>query len=59
MKARIVRNKYLVVGLAIGLGAALALSRVLQSMLFGVGARDPGVFAAVPGHALCSDMTES
>jgi putative ABC transport system permease protein len=36
------------IGLAIGLGAALSLSRILQSMLFGVDARDPMVFAAVP-----------
>jgi putative ABC transport system permease protein len=35
-------------GLLLGLGAALALSRILESMLFGVGARDPGVFIAVP-----------
>jgi len=36
------------VGLAIGLGGAFALSRILESMLFGVGARDLGVFTAVP-----------
>ncbi len=36
------------VGLALGLGGAFALSRVLESMLFGVGARDVGVFTAVP-----------
>ena len=36
------------VGLAVGLGGALALSRILESMLFGVGTRDPAVFAAVP-----------
>jgi len=36
------------VGLGLGLVGAYALSRVLESMLFGVGARDPGVFAAVP-----------
>jgi putative ABC transport system permease protein len=35
-------------GLALGLGGAFALSRVLESMLFGVGARDVGVFATVP-----------
>lgn len=36
------------VGLGVGLAGALALSRVLGSMLFGVGVRDPAVFAVVP-----------
>jgi putative ABC transport system permease protein len=36
------------IGLGLGLVGAYALSRVLESMLFGVGARDPGVFAVVP-----------
>jgi putative ABC transport system permease protein len=35
-------------GVVVGLGGAMALTRVMESMLFGVGARDPGVFAAVP-----------
>ena len=35
-------------GIAIGLAGAFALTRVLSSMLFGVGVRDPGVFAAAP-----------
>jgi ABC-type antimicrobial peptide transport system permease subunit len=38
----------LALGMAAGLGGAYALSRILESMLFGVGARDPAVFAAVP-----------
>jgi putative ABC transport system permease protein len=37
-----------VVGLGLGLGGAYALSRVLESMLFGVGIRDLAVFATVP-----------
>lgn len=35
-------------GVIVGLGGALALSRILESMLFGVSANDPVVFAAVP-----------
>lgn len=35
-------------GVVVGLAGALALTRVLESMLFGVGVHDPGVFAAVP-----------
>ena len=36
------------IGLAVGLGGALGLSRLLESVLFGVGAKDPAVFTAVP-----------
>jgi putative ABC transport system permease protein len=35
------------VGMAVGLAAALALGRVLSSLIFGVRATDPGTFAAV------------
>ena len=37
-----------VLGVAIGLGAALLLTRYLQSLLFGVGARDATVFLTIP-----------
>ena len=36
-----------VVGIALGIGGALALARVLQSLLYGVKATDPLTFAAV------------
>jgi putative ABC transport system permease protein len=36
-----------VAGIAIGLAAALAGSRVIESLLYNVGARDPGVFLAM------------
>jgi putative ABC transport system permease protein len=39
-------------GVVVGLGGALALTRVLESMLFGVGTNDPVVFAAVPSLLL-------
>jgi putative ABC transport system permease protein len=35
-------------GVLLGLGGAYPLSRMLGSVLFGVGARDPAVFVAVP-----------
>jgi predicted permease len=35
-------------GIALGLGAAWALSRVLAALLYDVGARDPATFIAVP-----------
>lgn len=37
----------IVVGLAIGLGAAFVATRVIESLLFGVTAKDPFTFAAV------------
>jgi predicted permease len=36
------------VGLALGIAAALALTRFLSGLLFGVGARDPMTFVALP-----------
>ncbi|MCK5649992.1 MAG: hypothetical protein KAJ42_01385, partial [Gemmatimonadetes bacterium] len=35
-------------GVVLGVGGALALSHLLESMLFGVGMRDPVIFATVP-----------
>jgi putative ABC transport system permease protein len=40
--------KLTVVGMAIGLGASLALTRLMKSMLFGVSATDPLTFVVVP-----------
>jgi putative ABC transport system permease protein len=37
-----------VVGLALGIAAALASTRLLSGLLFGVGARDPMTFVALP-----------
>jgi ABC-type lipoprotein release transport system permease subunit len=36
------------VGLAIGLGAALALGRIIESLLFGVSPFDPATLVVVP-----------
>lgn len=40
--------RQVVTGVAAGLAAALAFTRVMESLLFGVAAHDPLVFAAVP-----------
>jgi ABC-type antimicrobial peptide transport system permease subunit len=44
--------QFTLLGLAIGLGAALALTRLMSSMLFGVKPTDPLTFVAV-GAVLC------
>jgi putative ABC transport system permease protein len=41
------------IGLVIGFGGALALTKLLASMLFGVGSRDPVTIAAVAGILAC------
>ena len=41
-----------VAGIAIGVGAALALSRAIEGLLFGITATDPVTFAAVVGALL-------
>lgn len=40
-------------GLLLGLGGVLGLTRLLQSLLFGVGTRDPVTIAAVAGILAC------
>jgi ABC-type antimicrobial peptide transport system permease subunit len=39
--------RLVVVGIVIGLAAAFVLTRVMESLLFGVSATDPGTFAAI------------
>ena len=39
--------RLIVIGLALGVGAALALSRLLESLLFGVSTIDPSAAVAV------------
>jgi predicted permease len=50
VKRMIVRHGMIltVVGIIVGLASAFGLARLMQSMLFGVTARDPLVFAGVP-----------
>ncbi|MFG1691505.1 ABC transporter permease [Gemmatimonadota bacterium] len=40
--------RLVVTGLVLGVGGALALTRLLETLLFGVGMRDPWIFASVP-----------
>jgi len=41
-------------GVALGLLGALPATRLMESLLFGVSARDPGTFAAVPPIVLAA-----
>jgi predicted permease len=43
-------------GVAVGLAAALALTRAMRSLLFGVGALDPLTFLVVPGLLLLAAL---
>lgn len=36
------------IGIAVGIGGAFGLSRLLDSMVFGVSVRDPLIFVVVP-----------
>jgi predicted permease len=46
-------------GIAIGVGAAAALTRVMKSLLFGVAPMDPVTFAAVPVALLAATLAAS
>ena len=37
------------IGIAVGFGGALALSRLLNSMVFGISVTDPAIFGTVAG----------
>jgi putative ABC transport system permease protein len=45
--------RLILVGLAIGLAGATIFTRLIASLLFGVGTRDPLTFIAVPGLLAC------
>jgi ABC-type antimicrobial peptide transport system permease subunit len=40
--------KLVLVGVAVGLAAAFVLTRVMESLLFGISATDPATFVAIP-----------
>jgi putative ABC transport system permease protein len=44
------------IGLGLGLGGTLALTRFIQSLLFETSAQDPWVFAAVGGILLLTSV---
>jgi ABC-type antimicrobial peptide transport system permease subunit len=50
LKLMVLRRGFLhaSIGIALGLGAVMALTRVMSSLLFGVGPRDPITFVGVP-----------
>ena len=51
--------KLTVIGVAIGLGAAFALTRVLSSLLYGVSAADPVTFSGISLLLACAAMLAS
>jgi ABC-type antimicrobial peptide transport system permease subunit len=51
--------KLTVIGVAIGLGAAFALTRVLSSLLYGVSAADPVTFSGISLLLVCVAMLAS
>jgi len=44
-----IRSKVALLGILIGIAAALGLTRIMKSLLFGVGATDPLTFVGVAG----------
>ncbi|MFY9555381.1 MAG: FtsX-like permease family protein, partial [Blastocatellia bacterium] len=47
------------IGVCVGLGAALALTRLLSSLLYGVSAADPATFVAISLALSCVAMLAS
>ena len=47
------------VGVAIGLGAAVALTRLMSSLLFGIGSLDPATYVGVFGVLLIASALAS
>ena len=52
-------GRVIAIGVGLGVAAALASTRLLESMLFGVGAADPATFFLVPLAVTCAAMLAS